>query len=185
MSNLSPCRIHIVGVSGSGKSTLSRQIATLCDLPRHELDNFFWRPDWSPAPNDEFLAQVGNVVAGERWVIDGRQQFDMDELIGARTQLLIWLDPPLPVVTWRVLKKTLRRALRRERLWAGNVEDWRLALGAFYRHTFRVHAALRRQYVDDIGTWYEHATRIRLGSAREQRALLRELEAGLHPPNSE
>jgi hypothetical protein len=35
---------------------------------------------------------------------------------------MIWLDTARPVAMWRVIRRTLRRRLRREVLWNGNVE---------------------------------------------------------------
>lgn len=169
-------RIHVIGISGSGKSALSRQIARTLDLPYSEMDDMFWRPGWTTASGSEFSTEIRQVVSRERWVLDGRQDFELHEVIGKRTQLLIWLDLPRHVVTYRALKRTLLRAAKREVLWAGNVEDWKLALRAWYRSSFRCFRQIRVQYSDLISRSYTHAAVVRLQSPRQVRAFLSQLD---------
>jgi adenylate kinase family enzyme len=171
-------RIHVVGISGSGKSTLSQQIAEKLDLPYSELDAMFWRPGWKPAPTDEFIRGIRQVIAAERWVLDGRQDYGIHDVIGERAELVIWLDLPLHIITYRALKRTLRRALRREVLWAGNVEDWKLALAVWYRHSFRTFRQVRKGYQDLLEKRYPHATVIRLQSRSDVHGVLSQLEDG-------
>jgi hypothetical protein len=43
-------------------------------------------------------------------------------ILAERADLLIWLDLTRGVVMWQVVRRTLRRRLRREVLWNGNIE---------------------------------------------------------------
>ncbi|WP_299040308.1 hypothetical protein [uncultured Pseudokineococcus sp.] len=43
-------------------------------------------------------------------------------VLAARADLLVWLDLPRAVVMRHVVRRTLRRRLRREVLWNGDVE---------------------------------------------------------------
>lgn len=43
-------------------------------------------------------------------------------LLAERADLLVWLDLPRSTVMRQVVARTLRRRLRRERLWNGNLE---------------------------------------------------------------
>ena len=120
-------RVAVVGTSCSGKTTLARRIAESTVIPYHELDTLFWRPNWTPAPIDEFRAAVEAIVAGEQWVLDGNYSRVRD-IIWPRATELVWLDLPFPVVLWRAVNRTARRVITQEELFAGNRETIRLVL---------------------------------------------------------
>jgi len=61
----------VTSASGTGGTTVGRELAARLDLPFHELDVLFWQPNWGRPDPDEFRARVGELVATERWVIDG------------------------------------------------------------------------------------------------------------------
>ena len=114
-----PCRVTVAGVSGSGKTTLTRRVAGLLDLPYTEMDALFHGPGWTPRPT--FGVEVDAVVSGDRWATEWQYDYARP-LIAARADLLVWLDVPFPVVLGRVVRRTVRRRIRRERLWNGNQE---------------------------------------------------------------
>jgi adenylate kinase family enzyme len=114
-----PQRVLVAGGSGAGKSTLARRLARLLDLPHTELDGLFHGPGWTPRP--EFLDDVRALAAGDRWVTEWQYDAARPVLL-ARSDLLVWLDLPRRLTTWRVARRTVRRRLRREVLWNGNRE---------------------------------------------------------------
>ncbi|HEV2885991.1 MAG TPA: hypothetical protein VGX49_03705 [Jatrophihabitans sp.] len=115
-------RVLIAGSSGAGKSTLAAELTRRHQLPYTELDSLFHGPGWVPRP--EFLDDVRAVVAGDRWVSEW-QYDDARPLLLARADTLIWLDFPRRTVMHRVLRRSLRRALLRERTFNGNTENFR------------------------------------------------------------
>ena len=117
-------RISIVGPSCSGKTTLARTLARRLNLPHIELDALYWGPDWSHATSDAFRSRVREAVAAERWIVDGNYSLARD-IVLARADTLLWLDLPFAVVFARTVRRTLSRAIGKERLWHGNVERWR------------------------------------------------------------
>ena len=114
-----PSRVLVAGTSGAGKTTLARAVASRLDLPHTELDALFHGPDWSVVPT--FADDVRALAAGERWVTEW-QYDDARPILLARCDLLVALDLPRRVVMTRLTRRTVRRSVRRERLWAGNVE---------------------------------------------------------------
>jgi adenylate kinase family enzyme len=64
-------RVVILGRGGAGKSVLARQLSELTGLPAIELDSLFWQPGPSPTPAEVWVARHQELVAGERWIIDG------------------------------------------------------------------------------------------------------------------
>ena len=116
-----PRRVVIAGTTGVGKSTLARRLAALWDLEYTELDSLFHGPGWTPRPG--FLDDVRAVAAGERWVSEWNYfGAGGGQILGERADLAVWLDLPRRVARLRLLRRTVRRRLRRERLWNGNVE---------------------------------------------------------------
>ena len=58
-------RINVIGTSGSGKSTLAKRIAEKLDIPYIELDELFWKPNWTESTDEEFFPKVARAVSGE------------------------------------------------------------------------------------------------------------------------
>ena len=114
-----PERVLIAGTSGAGKTTLARAVAEVLGCPSVELDALHHGPNWTKRP--QFEADVHRLVAGARWVSEW-QYAAMRDVLLARADVLVWLDLPRPVVMARVVRRTLRRRIRREVLWNGNVE---------------------------------------------------------------
>jgi adenylate kinase family enzyme len=118
-------RVSVVGTSGAGKSTLSRALAGALDADVLELDSVFHQPGWVPLPREEFRRRVADMVAGERWVIDGNYTSQVEDLVWARADTVVWLDLPRRTVMRRIIWRSFRRAAARTELWNGNRERWR------------------------------------------------------------
>ncbi len=117
-------RIAIVGTTGSGKTTLARQLAMRFGIPQIELDALHWGPNWDPAPVEVLRERTTRALSGETWVADGNYS-TVRGIVWGRADTLIWLDYPLRVILWRLLRRSLRRSLLREELWNGNRETLR------------------------------------------------------------
>ncbi|WP_222193023.1 hypothetical protein [Modestobacter italicus] len=114
-----PSRVLVAGTSGAGKTTLAARIAAVLDLPHVEIDALFHGPGWVPRP--EFEDDVRRFTAAPTWVTEW-QYGPVRPLLAERADLLVWLDLPRATVMRQVVVRTLRRRLRRELLWNGNVE---------------------------------------------------------------
>jgi len=114
-----PRRVLVAGTSGSGKTTLAARIGDLLQVPHVEIDSLFHGPGWTPRPT--FEDDVSRLVAGPAWVTEW-QYGQVRALLAGRADLLVWLD----LSRWRVMeqvgRRTLRRRLRRQVLWNGNLE---------------------------------------------------------------
>jgi adenylate kinase family enzyme len=172
-----PQRIVVNGGSGAGKSTLARAIAARLDLPYTEIDSLFHGPCWTQRPT--FLDDVQAVAALDRWV--GEWQYDAARpILLARCDLMVWLDLPRVVTTWRVARRTVRRRLRREELWNGNREGplWRILTDPeqIIRWAWSSHpqAAARIEHVREDRP---DLPVVRLGSASESNRWLDRLSA--------
>lgn len=116
-------RIVVVGTTGSGKSTLAEQLADKLGLDFIELDALNWGPNWTESPLEVFRARVERATQAQAWVVAGNYHVVRD-LVWPRAEAVIWLDYPFLPVFWRLLTRTLRRAITREVLWNGNIEPF-------------------------------------------------------------
>ncbi len=114
-------RVSVVGNSGSGKSTLARRLAAVLGVPCLELDSVFHLPGWQELPREEFKRLVTARVSADGWVIDGNYGAVRD-IVWARADTVVWLDPPRRTVMRQVTWRTVRRAVTRQELWNGNRE---------------------------------------------------------------
>jgi adenylate kinase family enzyme len=86
-------RIAIVGATAVGKSTLAERLATLLGIPAYHLDELYWHPGWVRTPEDEWEELLRELVARDRWIIDGGFTKTMRMRFEA-ADTLIFLDLP-------------------------------------------------------------------------------------------
>lgn len=97
-------RILVIGSPGAGKSTLSHGLARRTGLPLHHLDRMFWLPGWIERDREEGRAILAEVLAQDRWIIDGNYGSTMPLRV-ARADTVVWLDYPTPLCLGRALKR--------------------------------------------------------------------------------
>lgn len=86
-------KILIIGCPGSGKSTLSRALHRATGIPLYHLDMMYWNSDKTTVGKELFRERLAQVLAKERWIIDGNYQSTMEmRLIACDT--VIFLDYP-------------------------------------------------------------------------------------------
>lgn len=114
-----PRRVLVAGVSGSGKTTLSRRIAARLNVQATEIDALYHGAGW--IPRREFAADVTALASRPEWITEW-QYSSARALLAARADLVVWLDLPVARTMVQVTGRSVRRRLRREVLWNGNIE---------------------------------------------------------------
>jgi len=99
-------RVLVIGICGAGKSTFSRALAAKTGLPLVHLDTEFWRPGWEMTPREEWCAKVAELVARERWIIDGSYGSSLDLRL-PRADTVVWFDYPRLICLWRASRRVL------------------------------------------------------------------------------
>lgn len=102
-------KVSVFGLPGSGKSTFSRQLAGCLGVPCLDMDRVLFRGG-APLPLREFRAEVGVFTAGPAWVVDGNYS-KLADVTWDRSDVVVWLDYPLLLIYWRILRRALRRAV--------------------------------------------------------------------------
>ena len=180
-------RVVVIGSSGAGKTTLAAELAARLGVPHVELDSIFWGPNWtalggSPEGDAKFRARIVEATAGDAWVVDGNYSSVAPGVLWPRTDTIVWLDYPLPLVFLRVLRRSLRRAITRELLWGTNRESLREHLfskDSLLLYLLRTHHARQRRFAERLARpELAHATIVRLRSPAETDAWHGSLQSG-------
>jgi adenylate kinase family enzyme len=175
-------RVSVVGNSGAGKTTLARALAARLGVPHVELDAIFHQRDWRPLPKDEFQARVGALIAGDGWVVDGNYG-TVRELVWARADTVVWVDPPRRTAIRQLLVRTFGRWALRAELWNGNRERLREFFSrdpdrSLLRWAWGRHRIYRERYrAAQHDPRWAHLRFVRVGSRADARRLLRAAEA--------
>ncbi|HEV7302363.1 MAG TPA: AAA family ATPase [Tepidisphaeraceae bacterium] len=117
-------RILIYGVCGSGKTTFARQLSERTGISWTAVDDIAWRPGWVSTSNEQQVAEVTTICAGERWILDSAYAKWADVPL-ARVELIVGLDYPRWFSLARLLRRTFTRVVDKQKICNGNVETWR------------------------------------------------------------
>lgn len=127
-----------------------------------ELDALAWGPSWKLVPEELFRERVTRAVEQDAWVIDGNYGGrGARELVWARADTVIWLDPALRVIFARLLGRTIARIRSNDELWdgTGNRETFRgqfLSRESLFVWALRTYHRRKRQY-EELLARAEHA----------------------------
>ena len=169
-------RIAVWGMSCSGKTTIAAELARRYGLSHIELDSIYWKPGWEPSPSDEYRRNLSTAMetCANGWVIDGNYT-EIQPLVLPQADTVIWLRLPLPVILWRLFRRTIGRIVTGKVLWGTNKETWKDgffsqdSLFAYVMKTWHTYPEKRRRLLKDIPN---RAQLIELRSRREIRKFL-------------
>ena len=99
-------RVLVIGPCGSGKSTLSGELGRRLSLPVHHIDQLRWRPGWVECGKEELRAKLQQIIATERWLIDGNYGGSLDMRL-SRADTVVYLDFPIRLCLWRLMRRIL------------------------------------------------------------------------------
>jgi adenylate kinase family enzyme len=122
-------RILVYGVTGSGKTRLAERLSVATGIAWHSVDDLTWEPDWIAVPEDEQRRRIKAICAEERWVLDTAYGMWLDVPL-ARVELIIALDFPRWLSLFRLIRRSLARAIDGRSMCNGNRESLRHLLSA-------------------------------------------------------
>ena len=168
-------RIAITGPSGSGKTTLAAEFARTLGIRLVEIDALHHGPNWESCGVDVLRERVLAATDGDGWVTDSTYHTMLGDLVSSRADVLVWLDLPIPLVMWRLLRRTHVRIRDEIELWNGNLEPgWRVSLRTL------IWPALQRAFADrrDFPRIYARREMRRLRSDEDVREFVQMLAQG-------
>ena len=116
-------KINVVGTSGSGKSTFSKKLSRKINHSYIEMDELHWKSDWIESNTEDFFEKLKKKLSSENWILDGNY-FKAQDIKWEKTNQVIFLDLPFWVVFFRVIRRSIFRVIKREKLWHGNKESF-------------------------------------------------------------
>jgi adenylate kinase family enzyme len=163
-------KVVVIGTTGSGKSTLAGRLSERTGLRVIELDRLYWGRDWQPAPLDLFRHRVEREIKDDDWIVVGNYA-QVRDLVWRPADTLIWLDLPLSLVMTRLVRRTVRRSLSKEKLWGTNNTE-SLARSFFSRQSIllwalKTHGRNRRRFAIECEFLAREKRVVRLRSHRE------------------
>jgi hypothetical protein len=104
-------RVVILGRGAAGKSTAAVALGERTGLPVIELDKHFWLAGTTPTPPTEWTRKQTELIAGDRWIIDGDlgPYDDLPARLAAADTVIV-LDFSLLRCAWRAARRSRERA---------------------------------------------------------------------------
>lgn len=180
-------RIHVTGNSSSGKSTFAAALAEAIGGEFVELDALNWLPDWvglNATDPERLIGRFADATSGDAWVAAGSYMTFAQQAFWSRLDTVIYLDLPMPLLVWRVLRRSWQRWRTGELLWGTNVESFWKQLAVWRGEESLVwwivtqHARKQRRFFDQVADpKWAHIRFIRLKSKREIGAYLAKVQA--------
>ena len=138
-------KVAVFGNTGGGKSTLARRLAEVTGLPLYPLDQIQFRAGGDQVPHAEYLKMHAELLARDRWVIDGFGCLASAWERFAVADTLVHID--LPVLThfrW-VTKRFVNSLVLAPEGWPENSPVWSSTLNC-YRVLWSCHRRLTPRY---------------------------------------
>jgi adenylate kinase family enzyme len=100
-------KLHVTGNFGSGKTTLATAISLASGIEATQLDAIVYENGGDAAPG-RYLPLLDQLKAQAHWITEGAQQDD-DWLrpFLEDADAIVWLDLPVHVCAWRILRRHL------------------------------------------------------------------------------
>jgi adenylate kinase family enzyme len=113
---------------------------------------------------------VSAATEGDGWITDSTYHRMLGDLVSSRADLIVWLDLPIPLVMWRLLRRTCVRNRDKVELWEPG-----------FRESMRylIWPALKRAFANrrDFQQSYAHLRVSRLRSDAEVRTFVQSIQA--------
>jgi adenylate kinase family enzyme len=140
----------VIGVSaGAGKSTFATRLGKALEIDVFHLDAFFWKPGWVEASMEEFTSAQKDIIhTNSTWIVEGNYTATFD-IRAEKADTIIYLEIPLRVCLYRVIKRWLTNlGNRRPDLGGGCTERMEWAFIKFIITTYRARKIAMKKRLD-------------------------------------
>lgn len=156
----------VVGQPGAGKSTFARVLAMKTGLPVVHIDHIHWQPGWVERSQVEKTRLCLEAESRDHWIFEGGHSATWASRL-ARADTLIWLDLPLRLRFWRVIKRTfLSRGRARPDLPENCPEGFHRETIPFWRFIWRTRRTARDRLIRLWDSAPEEKVKVRLTSTQ-------------------
>ena len=137
-------KIVVIGICGSGKTTACHALSQKHQIPCTDMDELFWLPGWQKRPFEEFEQLVRQATDDKQWIISGNYS-KLQHLTLGRADTVVWLDLPLHVLLWRIVKRSIEQRKSKSTICNGNYQSlaqfWWL-----FKHLFQSYWRKKKRY---------------------------------------
>lgn len=105
-------KIALFGPPATGKTTLARWLSVQLGHPHTDLDDLLFTPG-GPLPLEEFRRQAGEITRRDEWIVEGNFS-KLANVVWHRADVLVWLDFPLALIVYRIVRRSLRQLAGRD-----------------------------------------------------------------------
>ena len=102
-------KIIVIGCSGSGKTTFSLRLHELSGIPLFHLDAIWHRADRTHVSRDEFDARLGEILALDRWIIDGNYSRTLERRLAACDTVVLFDLPQEIALSGAIARLGMKR----------------------------------------------------------------------------
>ena len=120
--------ISVIGVYASGKSFLSKSLSKSLQMCRVDLDEINHLPNWKVRSSESFCIEVQRLLSHEAHgrcggvIIDGNYSKAL-RIVWPNSHLILWLDYEACVNWIRLIRRSIVRLCKKEKICGGNVES--------------------------------------------------------------
>ena len=132
-------KIALFGPPATGKSTLARWLTDQLGHPHTDLDEILFTPD-GPLPLPEFRRQAAQITEQDAWIVEGNFS-KLADVVWHRADVLVWLDFPLYLIVYRIVRRSLRQLTGRDDSPQAKRLTWRKA---FFNRRSLLRSAIRK-----------------------------------------
>lgn len=149
-------------------------------LPVFHIDHIHWQPGWVERPGPEKDRLCREVEAREEWIFEGGRSTTWPNRL-RRADTLIWLDLPVGIRLWRVLRRTaLNRGRARPDLPEGCPEQFSAEFLGYIWRTRRTGRLRMQALFDSVPP---EKARHRLAGRRDVARYLHDLQRAVSAGN--
>ena len=142
-------KVAVFGNAGGGKSTLSRRLSAISQLPLHVLDKIQYRAGGVKVPEDEYKRLHDEIVAADRWIIDGFGSIETLWPRLDRADTCVYVDLPIAIHGWWVTKRLIKGFFHPPPGWPEGSPLLKSSLNS-YRNLWLCHTRLTPRYRDYV-----------------------------------
>ncbi|MEJ8662316.1 adenylate kinase [Streptomyces sp. MS1.AVA.4] len=132
-------KIALFGPPATGKTTLATWLSVQLGYPHTDLDDLLFIPG-GPLPLEEFRRQAAEITRRDEWIVEGNYS-KLADVVWHRADVLVWLDFPLALIVYRIVRRSLRQLAGRDDSAQAKRLTWRTA---FFSRRSLLRTAIRK-----------------------------------------